>query len=978
MAITWTAEEIAERSSSSNRRGGGESETFREGEYREVEENLGAVSLVGVGEAETRRVRMKTRVMRTLLLLALLALSPSLLLSAQAANLCCGNPCQNRGVCSTVGFDRYECDCTRTGFYGDNCTTPELWTAVKMALKPSPESVHHLLTHFPGAWRLVNGVPFLRDAIMRYVLMSRSTLVPSPPTYNARYGYKSWESYSNVSYFTRVLPPVPEDCPTPMGVAGKAQLPDAQELAERFFRRRRFMPDPQGSNLMFAFFAQHFTHQFFKTDFKKGPEFTRALGHGVDLSHVYGDSLETQHQLRLFKDGKLKFQVIDGQVYPPSVEEARVAMMYPEHVPARARFAVGHESFGLVPGLMMFSTLWLREHNRVCAILREDHPEWDDERLFQTARLVLIGQTIKIVIEDYVQHLSGYHFRLKFDPELLFRENFQYRNRIAAEFNHLYHWHPLMPDAFALQGRVVRYPQFLFNNSVLLEHGVEGLVDSFARQQAGRIGGGKNIHSSVLRVAVAGIKHSRQMRFQSFNAYRRRFGLKSYRSFEDVTGETEMAAELREMYGDVDALELYPGLILERPRPGAIFGETMVEMGAPFSLKGLMGNPICSPEYWKPSTFGGARAFELVNTASLRGLVCRNIPGPCPEHVSFRVPGELGPDGQWQLGEAQQGATMASDAGEKANFYWSSGEEDEGTPGAEGHGVGDPDDQGDPDALQVPEEDINLEGSAVHTGPKGVITDWRRYKVLESVEKEDDPADEKRKLMKQMSVSCRPLTAEERRRADIQEQLRRKLSIRESVLVAEQEDEAFLRRYRQKRMEEMRRRLSFGPRFGSCQGLESGEEFLAAIECEARTNTLVLVHVYEDEVSGCVALNSCLECLAMMYPLAKFCRIRATDTGASERFPAEVLPAILVYRAGELIANFVRLSTLLGTQCLAQEAEAFLNAYSLLPEKETAGAGDDEDEEEREGMSRGHVQGEEGEEGGEEEDQGLMGEEPDD
>lgn len=98
---------------------------------------------------------------------------------------------------------------------------------------------------------------------------------------------------------------------------------------------------------MFAFFAQHFTHQFFKTSGKMGPGFTKALGHGVstwlglrasldltwrvhivgsrvgapdnlsgpslcpqvDLGHVYGDNLDRQYQLRLFKDGKLKYQV---------------------------------------------------------------------------------------------------------------------------------------------------------------------------------------------------------------------------------------------------------------------------------------------------------------------------------------------------------------------------------------------------------------------------------------------------------------------------------------------------------------------------------------------------------------------------------------------------------------------------------------------------------------------------------------------
>lgn len=48
----------------------------------------------------------------------------------------------------------------------------------------------------------------------------RSNLIPSPPTYNAAHDYISWESFSNVSYYTRVLPSVPQDCPTPMGTKG--------------------------------------------------------------------------------------------------------------------------------------------------------------------------------------------------------------------------------------------------------------------------------------------------------------------------------------------------------------------------------------------------------------------------------------------------------------------------------------------------------------------------------------------------------------------------------------------------------------------------------------------------------------------------------------------------------------------------------------------------------------------------------------
>jgi len=52
----------------------------------------------------------------------------------------------------------------------------EFFTWLKLTLKPSPNTVHYILTHFEGAWNIVNNIPFLRDAIMRYVLMCKYEL----------------------------------------------------------------------------------------------------------------------------------------------------------------------------------------------------------------------------------------------------------------------------------------------------------------------------------------------------------------------------------------------------------------------------------------------------------------------------------------------------------------------------------------------------------------------------------------------------------------------------------------------------------------------------------------------------------------------------------------------------------------------------------------------------------------------------------
>lgn len=89
-------------------------------------------------------------------------------------------------------------------------------------------------------------------------------------------------------------------------------------------------------------------------------------------------------------------QVVDGEVYPPMVTEAPVHMVYPSGVPKEQQLAVGQEVFGLLPGLCVYATLWLREHNRVCDLLKREHPTWSDEQLFQTARLILIGEQLAL------------------------------------------------------------------------------------------------------------------------------------------------------------------------------------------------------------------------------------------------------------------------------------------------------------------------------------------------------------------------------------------------------------------------------------------------------------------------------------------------------------------------------------------------------------------------------------------------------
>ncbi|XP_047475523.1 prostaglandin G/H synthase 2-like [Penaeus chinensis] len=550
---------------------------------------------------------------------------------------CCAYPCENQGICMSKPDRNYTCDCTGTGHYGTNCEIPTWSTAIKSKLKPDPEWLHTFITSNGWVWAIINRLPFIHRRLMTYVYLSRGDLVDSPPTYESEHSYITLNAYYNESFYGRALPPVPEHCPTPMGVTGPKEYPDADELIKKVFLRREFIPEPHETNVLFQYYAQHFTHQFFRTDYKKGPHLTKGTG-GVDVSNIYGLTEQDRRALRSGVDGKLRTQKINGEDFPPYLKDVPgISMDYPPHIPIpeEGKFALGHPFFALLPGLFAYATIWVREHNRVCDELVKVHPDWDDERIYQTARLIITGEVIKITIEDYVQHLSQYKLKLTFEPELTHGTRFQYHNRIHAEFNHLYHWHPLIPDTLNVSGTDYAIMDMAYSTAPVFKHGLDEFIHTMVNSRAGALTTRNHAHT-LYPVLKKVIENGRELRFQSMNAYRRRFGMVAFTSFEDLTGETELAAILEELYGDIEAVEFYVGLLAERPGP-SITPLTMVNAGGPWSVKGLLANPICSPRYWKPSTFGGEEGFNIIKTASLEKLFCLNMKGKC-EGISFKVP----------------------------------------------------------------------------------------------------------------------------------------------------------------------------------------------------------------------------------------------------------------------------------------------------------------------------------------------------
>lgn len=182
------------------------------------------------------------------------------------------------------------------------------------------------------------------------------------------------------------------------------------------------------------------------------------------------------------------------------------------------------------------------------------------------------------------------------------------------------------------------------------------------------------------------------------------------------------------------------------------------------------------------------------------------------------------------------------------------------------------------------EWDDNLCGVTIlQTGPKGVINDWKRYQEMKK-QKTVEADLQQLKLMEKMSMSCQSYMQE------LEEKSKQEKVDEELDKLLEEDDDRFLNEYMKKRMLEMMQEVQSSrncKKFGELIRLETGEEFLDAIEKE-ESSVLVIVHISNDN-SACTTMNGCLNCLASQYSNIKFCTLNAYAAGMSKRFVSNYL-----------------------------------------------------------------------------------------
>ena len=490
---------------------------------------------------------------------------------------------------------------------------------------------------------VANSQPWLHAIVNSFAinhLVNVSRHRPHP--WSTAHDYVSWTSLSDQHYSARHLP-----------AKYLENLPNEVVLKE-FFRR------PQGeqrlstkSSCLFPAFAQYLTDGFIRTRMpnksKNEPDTLRrenTSNHQIDLCPLYGRTPQQTEQLRVMHDipgerGRLKSQIRPktGEEFSPFMYEngARKTEFTQLDEPLgldavkntdlqNRLFASGGDRVNSAPQVAMINTLFLREHNRLAAMLERCNPTWGDERVFQTARNVLIVVFIKLVVEEYINHISPIPFHFQAEPKVAWDAPWNKPNWITTEFSLLYRWHSLIPDSTTWGGTAYPAGATILNNLPLLEGGLlAGFVDMSA-QAAGQLGA-FNTSDSLLEVEERAIVQSRVCNVAPYTDYREYVSLPRPKDFADISSNPHVIEFLKATYRNVNEVDYYVGLFAEDGTPNSPLPPLMMRMVAVDAFSQALTNPLLSKSVFIPKNFSREGWQVIQDTRSLEDLVKRNCAG---------------------------------------------------------------------------------------------------------------------------------------------------------------------------------------------------------------------------------------------------------------------------------------------------------------------------------------------------------------
>jgi hypothetical protein len=380
--------------------------------------------------------------------------------------------------------------------------------------------------------------------------------------------------------------------------------------------------------------------------------------HWWDASQLYGSNVKFRNNARSGVEGKLKLGK-DHLVHPDA--QALVQMQ-------SAALA------GWWVGLEMLFTLFTLEHNAICDALKAANPQWNDNELFEHARLVNAALVAKIHTVEWTTAILGHPalqigmrsnwwglagetiknlFGRLSGSELVSgipgspTDHFGVPYSLTEEFVAVYRMHPLIPDDITLwsasDGRRLQqlgFQQIAGNSAQHICDSVDitDLFYSFGLMHPGAV----TLHNYpralqqftrpdgvLIDLAAHDIMRCRELGVPRYTKFRDALHLRPVRTFEELTENPVWREEIRRVYdGDIDRVDLIVGLFAETPPKGFGFSDTAFRIFVLMASRRLNSDRFFTDDFTE-DVYSKA-GMDWIRDNTMSSVLLRHFPGLAP------------------------------------------------------------------------------------------------------------------------------------------------------------------------------------------------------------------------------------------------------------------------------------------------------------------------------------------------------------
>ncbi|MCM4076281.1 peroxidase family protein [Paractinoplanes hotanensis] len=319
-------------------------------------------------------------------------------------------------------------------------------------------------------------------------------------------------------------------------------------------------------------------------------------------------------------------------------------------------------------GLSGMHTLFAREHNLLCDHLKDRNPGWDDERLYQTARLIVAALIAKIhtvewtpamLATNVLERAMNVNWNGVPPRDWLSRAGLWLTDvnalrgipetnpdhhgtpfSLTEDFVTVYRMHPLIPDDYTF--RSVDGAEFGHRSFAELQGGraddelramgLSSVLYSFGIAHPGAI----TLHNypqallnleregEMIDLSVVDLVRNRRRGVPRYNDFREALHLPRIKRWEDLSPDPETVDRLRAVYRSIDEVDTMVGLFAETPPPGFAFSDTAFRVFILMASRRLQSDRFLTADYRASvyTQFG----LDWIADSTMTSLIRRHCP----------------------------------------------------------------------------------------------------------------------------------------------------------------------------------------------------------------------------------------------------------------------------------------------------------------------------------------------------------------